>query len=464
MQLQIEHQHASNLKTAAELAIIWLESLILDEKANRRIVIEIAEGISDPEQLLFLNRGLARFCWKSRIRDFNLYALGIAFKRQVDSVESCWTEQIENHRAASKDCDLHWIGWTRFDMQALPDPEWESFDQTGFILPAIELVEIDGAFSLSINLPAVGDTKATSIFEISLALEKLLNAGEAETEIPIFAELNLEFPALDEWLSRISVIHNEMTGESDLAKLVLARYEEYTLQDDPDPLLFLQILGIQQEESFRFLLEPQAGTVFFGASPELLYCRDKRLLSTEALAGTRPRGNSEIEDEEFSCQLLDSAKDLKEQQIVSKVIADKLAMIAENVSSSSLPRLRKLKEVQHLLTEIKAILNKNISDRQILCHLHPTPAVAGFPVNRSCKLLAEIEDFDRGLYAGTMGIYSKEYSEVSVLIRSALYKKNRLRLYAGAGIMPDSIAESEWCETKSKMKLFHQMLKASVEQ
>jgi len=118
----------------------------------------------------------------------------------------------------------------------------------------------------------------------------------------------------------------------------------------------------------------------------------------------------------------------------------------------------KLVRVQHLMTGIEGELNKDISDQEILECLHPTPAVGGYPQDKAKELIAEIEPFDRGWYSGPVGWISKDSADFAVAIRSGLITKNKLRIYAGAGIVKGSDPDNEWNEIESKIATFLKVL------
>ena len=90
--------------------------------------------------------------------------------------------------------------------------------------------------------------------------------------------------------------------------------------------------------------------------------------------------------------------------------------------------------------------------------LHPTPAVCGYPKKRTLDLIANTEKFDRGLYAGAIGIISEAHITLCVGIRSALHHKEEYWFWGGAGLVPSSKPEAEYKEMSNKMKAFERLL------
>ena len=83
--------------------------------------------------------------------------------------------------------------------------------------------------------------------------------------------------------------------------------------------------------------------------------------------------------------------------------------------------------------------------------LHPTPAVCGRPTDNARSFLTSLEGFDRGLYAGPIGIFDGSGHDVAVGIRSLRLSPTTATLFAGAGIVRDSLPEMEFAETEAKM-------------
>lgn len=190
--------------------------------------------------------------------------------------------------------------------------------------------------------------------------------------------------------------------------------------------------------------------VFFGASPELLLRVDGEKIFVPAIAGTRAyRGDAEA----ASRELLSSEKEAREHAHVVRDIVETLTALGMKPDAPKNPELLVLKNLVHLFTPIEATLDKGISIFTIAKHLHPTPAMGGFPKKESVKLLGEHENWDRGYYASPLGFVDENGSGAFVVgIRSALFTKDCVTLFAGAGYVRGSSADAEWKETRAKMQ------------
>jgi menaquinone-specific isochorismate synthase len=195
------------------------------------------------------------------------------------------------------------------------------------------------------------------------------------------------------------------------------------------------------------------GQNFIGASPERLISIHNNQLVTDALAGSAPRGKTEVEDANLGKGLLNSEKDLREHQVVIDFIVDRLSKLGINPDFSPVPRLLQLSNIQHLWTPIRARIPRDIHLLKILAQLHPTPAVAGVPRDIALQQIRGCESCDRSLYAAPLGWIDRTGNgEFAVGIRSALIDGDRAILYAGAGIVAGSEPEKELAEIQLKLQ------------
>ena len=211
-------------------------------------------------------------------------------------------------------------------------------------------------------------------------------------------------------------------------------------------------------DCYIFAVGNEAKEFFIGASPERLLAVHQNQLVSDALAGSAPRGKQVKEDQIFGNQLLNGEKEKREHQVVSDFIFNQLKKMNLNPQKSAL-KLLKLSNIQHLWTPIYAQLNSNIHPLEIIAQLHPTPAVAGEPMEIACQEIEKTENFERSLYASPIGwINYQGDCEFIVGIRSALIKHNQATLYAGAGIVLGSQPEQELKEIKLKFNALLQAL------
>lgn len=204
------------------------------------------------------------------------------------------------------------------------------------------------------------------------------------------------------------------------------------------------------------LTTEDSGPVLVGASPELLVRRRGSIVTSQPLAGSAPRSADPAEDSRGAERLLSSRKDLAEHAFVVEQIVNVLDRVAIEVHADPEPRLLSTDTLWHLSTSIRARLAPGAapSALHLARLLHPTPAVGGVPTAAALAAIEEVEGADlRGPLAGVVGwVDSAGDGEFALAIRSGVLHGDRLRLFAGAGIVAGSNPEAEVRETSAKLE------------
>jgi menaquinone-specific isochorismate synthase len=156
---------------------------------------------------------------------------------------------------------------------------------------------------------------------------------------------------------------------------------------------------------------------------------------------------------------LTSAKERAEHQAVVDAITSALAPLAEHLDEPDGPVIRELRNVSHLGTSISGTLARRgggyPSALELVGLLHPTPAVAGTPVDLALDYLAKLEELDRDRYAGPVGwVDARADGEWHLGIRSAVVEASSARLFAGVGVVAKSDPAAELAETQLKLQAF----------
>lgn len=241
--------------------------------------------------------------------------------------------------------------------------------------------------------------------------------------------------------------------EGKFKKIVLARVVDIFGENDFNPIATINLLRKKFPTCFPLLVNNGQGQYFIAAAPERLLRVKGGVLKTEALAGSAKRGRDEKEDFENGKELLNSQKDLNEHQFVIDYIVGHLESLDLVVRDWPKPALKKLANVQHIVTPIEAKMNEWVHLLDVAAKLHPTPAVGGVPMEPARETIAKLENFERGLYAGAIGWFdASEEGELVVGLRSALIEGNKARLYAGGGIVEGSDPHKEKLETDIKLQ------------
>jgi menaquinone-specific isochorismate synthase len=341
-----------------------------------------------------------------------------------------------------------YFGGLRFSMDGRPENAWSPFKAYRFILPRFEVVTRDGVTIFACNM--LSHENMDGIIDALGPLS--FPESKAVPAVPR-AKRRTNLPDRRQWCQAVQSALDAFQPNV-YEKVVLARKVTFEFDAPLDAAALLKALKQNTSHCFHFLFQPDPQSGFLGASPERLYRRDKEVIRTEAIAGSRPRGASRKEDEDLTAALLASEKDTREHAYVVKEIHRTLSDYCSLLVADKQPQALKLKRCQHLLTGFKGRLKHDVKDADLLKSLHPTPAVGGFPRDRALQDIARLEPFDRGWYAGPVGWIEKDAAQFVVGIRSGLTEGSRLHLYSGAGIVDGSVPQEEWNEVETKISDF----------
>jgi menaquinone-specific isochorismate synthase len=329
------------------------------------------------------------------------------------------------------------------------DPRWQALGAGSFWLPRAVLSE----GRLRIVLLDATDVPAALAF-----VEHLVDRADQDQPPQLVPWIErTDAPDRQQW-SRCVETALELFRDEVLEKIVLARRVDLTFAERLAPLALLARLAAVTPACYHFGFQTSTHVGFIGASPERLFLREGSTLSSEVIAGTRPRGTTDVDDQRLGQQLLASAKDQLEHDIVRKSIRQRLHACVDRLEVDARASLLKLATKQHLFSRVQGRLIGNVSDGELIERLHPTPAVGGYPTENALDAIDQLEPFERGWYAAPVGWVSQSAAEFAVAIRSGLVYDHQLSLYSGAGIVPGSTALDEWDEIEHKISDFLQLL------
>jgi len=331
---------------------------------------------------------------------------------------------------------------------------WDDFDPIDFYVPQFIIINRNNSSVGLYNFILNSKDELNSNSEI---LKSFLN------QINI---LSIENPEIKNAHSISSSTSNEDTllhweatsreaikllGNGELEKLVLSRCYKFDIQYPINWDLILNMLSNRFPDCYLFFIHKNE-SVFFGSSPEMFLKISNRIAEVESVAGSAARGEKSDSDHEFEKFLRTSEKNHREHLIVSEFITDMLIKYSDNVRVIEEKQIRKLDNIQHLITKFSAVLNSEENIFELIDSLFPTPAVCGVPKEKAFNAIRKLEDHDRGLYSGLTGVFDFNGNcELAVSIRSALVKNREVTAFAGAGFVINSEPEEEFRETKLKL-------------
>ncbi len=244
---------------------------------------------------------------------------------------------------------------------------------------------------------------------------------------------------------------------AEFSKVVLSRKETIDLVDFDWISSFEKLVHLYPSTFAYCFYHPKIGA-WMGATPEQLLKVNNDTFETIALAGTQK--------ETVSNEVIWQTKEKEEQQYVTDYIVAKLEKVASEVIVSK-PYSIKAGSIWHIKTDISGVLNSGSSLQEVVRLLHPTPAVCGFPKDKSKAFILENEHYDRTFYTGYLGELNSSFSidtisshlfvnlrcmeiEIALPLASQLLAMTKANLYMGCGITKDSIPEKEWEESINK--------------
>ena len=239
--------------------------------------------------------------------------------------------------------------------------------------------------------------------------------------------------------------------EGAFSKAVLARSMVIPIGRAVDALDLLAALRETYPTCHRFLVDDGRGRAFLGASPERLVRLEPGRYFTEAVAGTQ-RCQAGDDAEAMGRALLERAKDRREHEAVLRHVLDTVTPLSAGVPEVGATEVVRLPHLLHLRTRVSGSARpRHVLD--FVSRLHPTPAIAGWPVAPALDWIRRVEAGERGWYAGCVGwVNGSGDGDFAVGIRSIAIRDEEARVFAGAGIVEGSDPEQEWNETELKMK------------
>ncbi|MEV4420986.1 isochorismate synthase [Patulibacter sp. NPDC049589] len=248
----------------------------------------------------------------------------------------------------------------------------------------------------------------------------------------------------------------QMRAGGPLQKVVLARALELTAPEPIDVGALLRRLALRDPHGYAFALDLGEGATLVGASPELLVSRHGDLVVARPLAGSTPRLRDPGEDHAGAAALFRSSKDRGEHALVVDAVAAALTPLCAELDVPPEPSLVRTNAMWHLATTVVGRLaDPSTTALELAEAMHPTPAVCGTPEREAAALIADVEPFDRGPYAGTVGWQDASGDgEWVVTIRCGIAQDDRLRVFAGAGVVAGSRGVDELAETQAKFRTF----------
>lgn len=203
-----------------------------------------------------------------------------------------------------------------------------------------------------------------------------------------------------------------------------------------------------------------------GASPETIVSISDGVVSTFPIAGTRKRGKTEAEDAELISGLLSDEKELSEHNMLVDLGRNDIGKVSKygTVHVEGYKEILKYSHVIHIASTVRGRLREGLDQFDALSAVLPAGTLSGAPKYRACEIISELEGVNRGVYGGAVGyIDFKGNMDMCIAIRMASKKNGKVYVQAGAGIVYDSVPESEYQECINKATAMAEAIKRTSE-
>lgn len=256
----------------------------------------------------------------------------------------------------------------------------------------------------------------------------------------------------------------EYIAAGDIFQVVLSQRFEVGISAHPFEVY--RALRVVNPSPYMFFLKTGDQSII-GASPEMLVRATGRRIEYRPIAGTRPRGATDTEDLLLGEEMRADEKEVAEHVMLVDLGRNDLGRVADygSVEVTDLMVVERYSHVMHLASAIKARLRPGMDRFDALAACFPAGTVSGAPKIRAMEIIDELEPTRRGVYAGS--VMYLDYSgnlDSCIAIRTIVTKDGRAYFQAGAGIVADSVPETEYVETVNKARAMLQAIEMAEKQ
>ncbi len=327
------------------------------------------------------------------------------------------------------------------------------FDHLNHTIKIVCCQEVDGSLTKN-KKRALYQNALKEISKLSRELRKPLslpqNKNRRTKDFPLESVLSSNL-AKDEFI-KIVAKAKEYIRSGDIIQVVLS--QRFKIPLTSHPFNVYRSLRALNPSAYMFYLNFDQ-IQLIGSSPELLVRSEDGIVETRPIAGTRPRGKNDQEDELLARELLNDAKEKAEHIMLVDLGRNDLGRVCKkgSVHVTDFMRIEKYSHVIHIVSDVKGELQKGYNALDVLRAAFPAGTVSGAPKIRAMAIIEELEDVRRGPYAGCIGYFSFSGNlDTCITIRTIVVNKGNAYIQAGAGIVADSDPAKEYQETLNKAK------------
>lgn len=244
----------------------------------------------------------------------------------------------------------------------------------------------------------------------------------------------------------------EHIRRGDIFQVVLSQVFESAFEGSP----FTLYRKLRMSNPSPYMYYMDFGDVqILGTSPESLVKVKAGIVTTNPIAGTKPRGKTQLEDEQIAAMLLADEKEIAEHKMLVDLGRNDVGRVSKigSVRVTKYMNIERYKFVMHIVSEVIGELRTDAHVLDVLAASLPAGTVSGAPKIRAMQIINTLEAKKRGVYSGAIGYISMNGDmDLALAIRTMIIKNQKAYVQAGAGIVYDSVAESEYEETQNKAR------------
>ncbi|MGQ0732658.1 MAG: anthranilate synthase component I [Acidobacteriota bacterium] len=365
------------------------------------------------------------------------------------------------------------VGYLGYDTAAWFEPSTAraprpAGDDAGFMLfdTVAAFDHVQHRILLIANARISGDDDLQALYQFACAkieflereLERALSLTRVETSEVLRLESNLTQSGFEGMVREAK----EHIAAGDIYQVVLS--QRFAAEVGVDPFTVYRALRHVNPSPYMFFVR-MGGRSIVGSSPEMLVRVEGRRAETHPIAGTRPRGRTEDEDQRLADELKRNEKERAEHVMLVDLGRNDLGRVCQygSVRVPTFMALERYSHVMHLVSVVEGTLAEEHDRIDALIACFPAGTVSGAPKVRAMQIINELESTPRGIYAGAVGYLDFAGNlDFCIAIRTIVLEHGHVHIQAGAGIVADSNATAEFEETRDKAKAMVRALELAL--
>lgn len=335
------------------------------------------------------------------------------------------------------------------DRLDIPDAVWSFYDEIfafDHVKHQIVLIKTVFVEKNDSNLKKKYNEAVSSLDEMEKAVTQTVSSSNEIKIDTNSVKSNITASRFEEMVTKAK----EYIYEGDIFQVVLS--QRFEADFSGDPFMLYRALRMVNPSPYLFFLDFNDYQLV-GSSPEVLVSVQDREVRVMPIAGTRPRGKTHEEDLKYEEDLKADPKEVAEHIMLVDLGRNDVSKVSI-AGTTKLERnqvIERYSHVMHIVSDVKGRLKDELNSVDALMQCFPAGTVSGAPKIRAMQIIDELEPSKRGIYAGAVGYFDFSGNmDTCIAIRTMIVNGNKAYIQAGAGIVADSVPETEFEETKNK--------------